>query len=67
MTILAGVWMIFIIPPRVRAASSVVYAGPAGKHHAFIESLPRSSVRCFTSALADGWTSSGFKSAAMLV
>src|ERR1700735_4487222 len=65
MTIIPGVWIIFIIPPAVLSAS-VAYAGPDGRHRAFIESLPRSSVRRSTRAFAHGWISSGFRSAAML-
>src|SRR5258708_6438073 len=60
MTTRAGVWMIFII------LSLVLYAGPKGRHRTPIQSLPRSSMRRWTNACAQGWTSPGFRSAAIL-
>src|SRR5271165_1006848 len=66
MRINAGVWAIFIIPPPVVSAS-VGYAGPEGRHIWLMLSLPRSSMRLATKSLAHGWTSSGFRSAAILI
>src|SRR5213593_3187030 len=60
MTMRAGVWMIFIIP------APVLYAGPKGRHNTPIESLPRFSLRSCVKASAQGWTSPGLRSAAML-
>src|SRR6266853_677559 len=60
MTIRAGVCTILTNP------SLVLYSGPTGRQCAVMESLPKSSVRCFTRACAHGWTSSGLRSATML-